>query len=61
MPIANIVSDPCKGVPNHPTISGDLFEVEEVEDKIDIKKYLEQYLASPANATITEFSFQYKI
>ena len=45
MPIANIVSDPCKGVPNHPTISGDLFEVEEVEDKIDIKKYLEQCLS----------------
>jgi len=45
MPIANIVSDPCKGVPNHPTICGDLFEVEEAEDKIDIKKYLEQCLS----------------
>ena len=45
MPIANIVSDPCKGVPNHPTIRGDLFEVEEAEDKIDIKKYLEQCLS----------------
>ena len=45
MPIANIVSDPCKGVPNHPTIRGDLFEVEEVENKIDIKKYLEQCLS----------------
>ena len=45
MPISNIVSDPCKGVPNHPTIRGDLFEVEEVENKIDIKKYLEQCLS----------------
>jgi len=45
MPIANIVSDPCKGVPNHPTIRGDLFEVEKVEDKIDIKKYIEQCLS----------------
>jgi len=45
MPISNIVSDPCKGVPNHPTIRGDLFEVEKVEDKIDIKKYIEQCLS----------------
>jgi hypothetical protein len=45
MPIANIVSDPCKGVPNHPTIRGDLFKVEEAEKKINIKKCLEQCLS----------------
>jgi len=44
MPIANIISDPCKGAPNRPTIRGDLFEVEEAEGKIDTKKYLEQCL-----------------
>ena len=44
MPIANIISDPCKGAPNRPTIRGDLFEVEEAEEKIDTKKYLEQCL-----------------
>jgi len=41
-PIADIASDPCKGVPNHPTIRGDLIEIEKVEGKIDIKKYVEQ-------------------
>ncbi len=40
--IADIGSDPCKGAPNHPTIRGDLIEVEKVEEKIDIKKYVEQ-------------------
>ncbi len=40
--IADIASDPCKGVPNHPTIRGDLIEIEKVEEKIDIKKYVEQ-------------------
>lgn len=43
-PIADIASDPCKGVPNHPTIRGDLIEIEKVEGKIDIKKYLETCL-----------------
>jgi tRNA uracil 4-sulfurtransferase len=45
-PIADIASDPCKGVPNHPTIRGDLIEVEKVEAKIDIKKYVEQCVSN---------------
>ena len=45
MPIATIASVPCKGVPNRPTICGKVFEVEKVEEKIDIKKYLEQCLS----------------
>ncbi|MGA9177862.1 MAG: hypothetical protein WBZ05_11510, partial [Desulfobacterales bacterium] len=43
-PIADIASDPCKGAPNHPVIRGDLIEIEKVEEKIDIKKYLETCL-----------------
>jgi thiamine biosynthesis protein ThiI len=45
MPIATIASVPCKGVPNRPTIRGEVFEVEKVEEKIDITKYLEQCLS----------------
>jgi thiamine biosynthesis protein ThiI len=45
MPIATIESVPCKGVPKRPTICGEVFEVEKVEEKIDIKKYLEQCLS----------------
>ena len=45
MPIATIASVPCKGVPNRPTICGKVLEVEKVEKKIDIKKYLEQCLS----------------
>jgi adenylyl- and sulfurtransferase ThiI len=45
-PVADIASDPCKGVPNHPTIRGDLIEVEKVEKKIDIKKYVEQCVSN---------------
>ena len=45
MPIATIASAPCKGVPDRPTISGKVFEVEKVEKKIDITKYLEQCLS----------------
>jgi thiamine biosynthesis protein ThiI len=44
MPIATMASDPCRGVPDRPTIGGDVFEVEKVEEKIDITKYLEQCL-----------------
>lgn len=44
MPIAAIPSVPCKGVPNRPTICGEVFEVEKVEEKINITKYLEQCL-----------------
>ena len=44
MPIAAIESFPCKGVPKRPTISGEVSEVEKVEEKIDITKYLEQCL-----------------
>ncbi|MFC1516245.1 tRNA 4-thiouridine(8) synthase ThiI, partial [Thermodesulfobacteriota bacterium] len=43
-PVADMVSDPCKGVPSHPAIRGDLFEVEQIEEKIDIEKYIEQCL-----------------
>ncbi|MCW9097421.1 MAG: hypothetical protein OQJ93_08535, partial [Ignavibacteriaceae bacterium] len=32
--IADITSDPCKGVPNHPTIRGDLIEIEKAEEKL---------------------------
>jgi len=32
-------------VPNRPTICGEVFEVEKVEEKIDITKYLEQCLS----------------
>jgi adenylyl- and sulfurtransferase ThiI len=45
MPIAAIESGPCKGVPNRPTICGEVSEVEKVEEKIDITKYLEQCLS----------------
>jgi thiamine biosynthesis protein ThiI len=45
MPVAAIPSDPCKGVPNRPTIRGKMFEVEKVEEKIDITKYLERCLS----------------
>jgi len=45
MPIATVASVPCKGVTNRPTICGEVFEVEKVEEKIDIKKYLEQCLS----------------
>jgi thiamine biosynthesis protein ThiI len=45
MPIANITSGPCKGAPNRPTICGEVFEVEKVEKKIDITKYLNQCLS----------------
>lgn len=45
MPIAAMASVPCKGVPNRPTICGEVFEVEKVEEKIDITKYLEQCLS----------------
>jgi tRNA uracil 4-sulfurtransferase len=43
-PIADIASDPCRGVPNHPAIRGDLIKIEKVEEKMDIKKYLETCL-----------------
>ncbi len=46
MSIATVPSVPCKGVPNRPTICGEVFEVEKVEEKIDIAKYLEQCLSS---------------
>ncbi|MBW1840487.1 MAG: hypothetical protein JRI75_01650 [Deltaproteobacteria bacterium] len=45
-PVADMVSDPCRGVPGHPVIRGDLLEVEQTEEKIDIKKYLEQCLSN---------------
>ncbi|MBW2248463.1 MAG: hypothetical protein JRF62_15020 [Deltaproteobacteria bacterium] len=45
MPIAAIESVPCKGVPKRPTICGEMSEVEKVEEKIDITKYLEQCLS----------------
>ena len=45
MPVAAIPSDPCKGVPNRPTIRGKMFEVEKVEEKIDLTKYLERCLS----------------
>jgi thiamine biosynthesis protein ThiI len=45
MPFARVESVPCKGVPNRPTICGEVFDVEKVEEKIDIKKYLEQCLS----------------
>jgi len=51
MPIATIASTPCKGVPNRPTISGKMFEVEKVEEKIDIAKYLNQCLNSLEKVT----------
>jgi len=44
MPIAATPSDPCRGVPNRPTIGGEVFEVEKVEEKINITKHLEQCL-----------------
>ncbi|MFC1825993.1 tRNA sulfurtransferase [Thermodesulfobacteriota bacterium] len=44
MPIAAMASIPCKGVPDRPTIGGEVFEVEKVEEQIDIPKYLEQCL-----------------
>lgn len=44
--IADIASDPCKGVPKHPAIRGDLIEIEKVEAKIDIKKYVEQCVSN---------------
>jgi thiamine biosynthesis protein ThiI len=43
-PIANIASDPCKGVPERPTIGGDILAVEKAEEKIGIPKHLEQCL-----------------
>jgi thiamine biosynthesis protein ThiI len=43
-PIADIASDPCKGAPNHPVIRGDLIEIEKVEEKMDVKKYLDACL-----------------
>jgi len=45
-PIADIASDPCKGAPIHPTIRGDLVEIEKVEEKLDIKKYVEQCVSN---------------
>jgi thiamine biosynthesis protein ThiI len=45
MPVATIASDTCRGVPDRPTISGEEFEVQKVEEKIDITKYLEQCLS----------------
>jgi thiamine biosynthesis protein ThiI len=45
MPVATIPSAPCKGVPDRPTIGGKLFEVEKVEEKIDMTKHLEQCLS----------------
>ena len=42
--IADIASDPCKGAPNRPVIRGDLIEIEKMEEKMDIKKYLETCL-----------------
>lgn len=45
MPIANITSVPCKGAPNRPTISGEVFEVEKVEEKIGLTKHLEQCMS----------------
>ena len=44
-PIANIASDACKGVPEHPTIGGDILAVEKAEEKIGIQKHLEQCLS----------------
>ena len=44
-PIANIASDPCKGVPERPTIGGDILAVEKAEEKIGIQKHLEQCLS----------------
>ena len=41
-PIANISSDPCQGVPENPTIGGNLPDVESAEEKIGINRYLEQ-------------------
>jgi len=52
MPIATIASVPCKGVPNRPTICGEVFEVEKVEEKIDITKYLEQCLSGLKTVTV---------
>jgi thiamine biosynthesis protein ThiI len=46
MPIANITSVPCKGAPNRPTISGEVFEIEKVEEKIGLTKYLEQCMSN---------------
>ena len=45
-PIADLASDPCKGVPDHPTIRGNLIEIEKVEEKLGIKKYVEQCIGS---------------
>jgi thiamine biosynthesis protein ThiI len=45
MPVATIVSDTCRGVPDRPTISGEEFEIQKIEEKIDITKYLEQCLS----------------
>lgn len=50
--IADITSDPCKGAPNHPTIRGDLIEIEKVEDKLDIKKYVEKCINRGWNRSI---------
>ena len=53
-PVADIASDPCKGVPNHPTIRGDLIEIEKVEEKMDIKKYLEKCLIDMEREAISK-------
>jgi thiamine biosynthesis protein ThiI len=45
MPIAAISSIPCKGVPNRPTICGEVSEVEKIEEKINVTKYLEHCLS----------------
>ena len=45
MPTATIASVPCKGVPNRPTICGEVSEVEKIEEKINVTKYLEQCLS----------------
>jgi adenylyl- and sulfurtransferase ThiI len=45
LPIANMASVPCKGVPERPTIGGEMFEVEKAEEKMDITKYLEHCLS----------------
>jgi adenylyl- and sulfurtransferase ThiI len=46
LPVASIPSTPCKGVPERPTIGGEVYAVEKVEQKIDITKHLEHCLNS---------------
>ncbi|UCD31056.1 MAG: hypothetical protein JSV38_09565 [Desulfobacterales bacterium] len=45
MPVASIASGPCKGVPDRPTISGKVFEVQKIEEKINIATYVEKCLS----------------